>query len=44
MNVVQIRVVAEIRTRDKPYVKLLASLLRMEDHPEREAFLRGARN
>ncbi|EKX36938.1 hypothetical protein GUITHDRAFT_116961 [Guillardia theta CCMP2712] len=42
LKVIKDRVVAEIRTRDKPYVKLLASLLRMEDHPEREAFLRGA--
>jgi len=35
------RLVAEIRTRDKPYVRLLAALLRMPHRDEREEFLAG---
>ena len=42
LTVIKDRVVAEIRTRDKPHVRMLAALLRMDDPPQREAFLRGA--
>lgn len=42
LTVIKDRVVAEIRTRDKPHVRMLAALLRMDDPPEREAFLGGA--
>ena len=42
LTVIKDRVVAEIRTRDKPHVRMLAALLRMDVTTEREAFLRGA--
>ena len=33
LTVIKDRVVAEIRTRDKPHVRMLAALLRMDDPP-----------
>jgi len=41
LTVMKDRLVAEIRTRDKPYVRLLAALLRMPHRDEREEFLAG---
>ena len=34
LTVIKDRVVAEIRTRDKPHVRMLAALLRMDDPPQ----------
>jgi hypothetical protein len=42
LTVVKDRVVAEIRTRDKPHVRMLAALLRIEDAAELQGFLRGS--
>eukprot|EP00281_Chroomonas_sp_CCMP1168_P030427 CAMPEP_0206255696 /NCGR_PEP_ID=MMETSP0047_2-20121206/24379_1 /ASSEMBLY_ACC=CAM_ASM_000192 /TAXON_ID=195065 /ORGANISM="Chroomonas mesostigmatica_cf, Strain CCMP1168" /LENGTH=374 /DNA_ID=CAMNT_0053682101 /DNA_START=39 /DNA_END=1163 /DNA_ORIENTATION=- len=41
LRIIKDRIVAEIRTRDKPYVRMLAVLLRMESKDEREALLRS---
>jgi hypothetical protein len=41
LRIIKDRVIAEIRTRDKPYVRMLAVLLRIDDTAEREALLRS---